>query len=40
MRLTHSDVGWHEVLSATAFDKPERVAIVFEDRSLTFAVLE
>src|SRR5712691_6719186 len=38
--LTPNDVPLHEVLRAKAFDQPDRIAIVFEDRSLNFAGLE
>lgn len=38
--LTPNDVPLHEALRARAFAQPDRIAIVFEDRSLSFAGLE
>jgi long-chain acyl-CoA synthetase len=40
MRLTYPDLTLHEVLHSTARKDPSRVAIVFGDRSLTFADLD
>jgi long-chain acyl-CoA synthetase len=40
MTLTHADVPLHEVLRATVRSHPDRVAIVFADRTLTFSDLE
>ncbi|MCI0486007.1 MAG: long-chain-fatty-acid--CoA ligase [Blastocatellia bacterium] len=39
-KLTYSDVPLHEVLRATARDRPDNVAICFEDKRLTFADLD
>lgn len=38
--MKQPDVPLHEILRATAQEQPGRVAIVFEDRSLTFADLD
>ncbi len=39
MGLTRADLPLHQLLRDKAFDEPDRVAIVFGDRSLTFADL-
>ena len=39
MGLTRADLPLHHLLRDKAFDQPDRVAIVFGDRSLTFADL-
>ncbi len=40
MGLTYADLPLHQLLRDKAFDGPDRVAIVFGDRSLTFADLD
>src|SRR6266542_5806967 len=40
MSLTHADVPLHEILRATVRSQPNRVAVVFEDQTLTFADLD
>ena len=40
MGLTRADLPLHQLLRDKAFNEPDRVAIVFGDRSLTFADLD